>query len=202
MIEQLRANCPQYPFLELVHRLDRDTSGALILAKKRLALTKIQELIRNGHIRKYYYALTLGKWQNKALNIKLPLYKYLTNTGERRVRVDSQLGQDSYTKFSVIKYFNFQDFDLTLVKADLKTGRTHQIRVHLQNIQHPIIGDEKYGNFELNKKLFKFGLKRMFLHAFFIEFTHPIINQIIKIEAPLSIELANFLDEQLNYSQE
>ena len=191
VIEQLRQNYPQTKFLELVHRLDRDTSGILILAKKRLALVELQELIKNGMVNKYYLAMTCGVWQDKIRNVKAPLLKYLTKEGERRVRVEPDLGKYSHTIFNVIdKYTNY-----TLVKADIKTGRTHQIRVHLQHIGFPILGDIKYGNFEVNRNLVKNGFKRMFLHAHVIEFVHPITQQKIRLTAELPVNLQIFIDK-------
>lgn len=189
IIEQLRNTYNRDNFLELAHRLDRDTSGALILAKKRQALVLIQESIRNNQIKKYYLALTLGRWTHQIREVKAPLFKYLTSTGERRVRVDKINGQFAHSIFSVAKVIN----KFTLVKADLNTGRTHQIRVHLQYLGSPIAGDDKYGDFEVNKQLVKLGLKRLFLHAYSLEFTHPITHKLLKITAPLAIELENFI---------
>lgn len=191
VIEQLRQNYPQAKFLELVHRLDRDTSGILILAKKRLALVELQELIKNGEIKKHYLAMTCGVWQDKLRNVKVPLLKYLTKDGERRVRVEPEQGKYSHTVFSVVEKFT----DYTLVKADIKTGRTHQIRVHLQHIGYPIIGDIKYGNFEINRELVKAGFKRMFLHAHMIEFIHPMTQEKIRLLAELPPNLQVFVDK-------
>ncbi len=190
IIEQLRKSYPNAKFLELAHRLDKETSGILILAKKRSALVGIQDLIKNNQVKKHYLALTNGVWDSTTKNVKQPLFKYLTKDGERRVRVDRENGQFSQTIFKVItKYKNY-----TLVKAELKTGRTHQIRVHLQCSGYPILGDVKYGDFELNKELIKTGFKRMFLHAFHLEFIHPITDQIITIESQLPKELKVFVD--------
>ena len=189
VIEQLRQTYPQYKFLELVHRLDKDTSGILIIAKKRQALVAIQEMLRHNQMQKFYLALTLGKWMDSKRNIKAPLYKYLTKDGERRVRVQHEDAKFANTIFTVVKSYN----DYTLVQAELKTGRTHQIRVHLQYIEHPIAGDDKYGDFELNKKLYKDGLKRMFLHACQIEFIHPITGKQVKVIADLPSNLNDFL---------
>ncbi len=189
VIEQLRQTYIQYKFLELVHRLDKDTSGILIIAKKRQALVALQDMLRHNQMQKFYLALTIGKWVDNKRNIKAPLYKYLTKEGERRVRVQHEDGKTSNTIFTVMKaYTNY-----TLVQAELKTGRTHQIRVHLQHIGHPITGDDKYGDFELNRQLYKDGLKRMFLHACQIEFMHPITNQPIKVRAELPNNLNDFL---------
>lgn len=191
VIEQLRHLQPAAKFLELAHRLDRDTSGILVLAKKRQALIKFQELIRGGELKKIYLALTLGIIKDEMLSIKAPLYKYLTKEGERRVRVDKILGQFSHTIFNVInKYKNH-----TLVKAEIKTGRTHQIRVHLQHIGYPIAMDNKYGDFETNKQLARDGLKRLFLHASELKFKHPITNELVHIELALPNELQQFVSK-------
>ena len=191
VIEQLRQTYPHYKFLELVHRLDKDTSGILIIAKKRQALVAIQDMMKHNQMQKFYYALSVGKWVDNKRNIKVPLFKYLTKDGERRVRVQhDEASKYANTIFTVVKSYG----DFTLVKAELKTGRTHQIRVHLQHIDHPIAGDDKYGDFELNKQLFKAGLKRMFLHACEISFKHPITEKPIKINAALPDDLQAFLD--------
>ncbi|MDQ5922060.1 MAG: rRNA pseudouridine synthase [Pseudomonadota bacterium] len=189
VIEQLRHTYPKAKFLELAHRLDRETSGVLILAKKRQALVELQELIRHGQVKKNYWALTNGEWKDSVRNVKAPLFKYLTSEGERRVRVDRDNGQFAHTIFSVVK--NYTDY--TLINADLKTGRTHQIRVHLQYLGYPIVGDDKYGDFEKNKALVKTGFKRMFLHAHRVEFTHPINKVQIELEAKLPANLQDFL---------
>lgn len=188
VIEQLR-QAKLYKFLELAHRLDKETSGILILAKKRLALVGLQELMKTNQMTKEYYALTLGAWKDDKRNVKAPIHKYINKDGERRVKIDQELGQFSHTIFTLKrKYSNF-----SLVNADLQTGRTHQIRIHCQHLGYPIAGDDKYGVFEQNKLLAKTGLKRMFLHAHHISFKHPITNQIIDVECPLPPELANFL---------
>lgn len=190
VIEQLRHSYSTLKFLELAHRLDRDTSGILILAKKRHALVELQELIKNGQVHKNYLALTCGVWRDNLRNVKVPLYKYVTKDGERRVKVDHESGQFAHTIFSVVKNFN----DCTLVNADLKTGRTHQIRVHLQYLGYPIVGDDKYGDFEQNKCFVKSGIKRMFLHAHRIEFIHPVTQTKIELEAKLPSNLQTFLN--------
>ncbi|MHB1099034.1 MAG: RluA family pseudouridine synthase [Burkholderiales bacterium] len=168
VIEQLRSSRPQAKFLELVHRLDRDTSGVLLLAKKRSALLDLHRQIREGKVQKYYFAVVSGKWQNRKQDVRLPLHKYVAESGERRVSV-SEEGMPSRTVFSLVE----QGERASLVEADLKTGRTHQIRVHLAHLDFPIIGDEKYGDFALNKALAKAGFKRMYLHAARMTFVHP-----------------------------
>lgn len=187
VIEQLRQT-QQYKFLELAHRLDKETSGILILAKKRQALVLLQELMKNNLMLKEYYALTLGKWRDEKRNVKAPIYKYTNKDGERRVKIDQVNGQFAHTIFTTVRKFT----DYTLVNANLQTGRTHQIRIHCQFLGFPIAGDDKYGDFELNKLLAKQGLKRMFLHAHHIQFTHPITTEKIDIKCELAPELITF----------
>lgn len=190
VIEQLRQNL-NYKFLELAHRLDRGTSGVLILAKKRTALVKLQELMKNNLMLKEYYALSVGVIPDNKRNVKLPIYKYTTKTGERKVRVDHENGQFAHTIFTVKERFD----GFTLVSASLQTGKTHQIRLHLQSIGFPIAGDEKYGDFSANDLFSKRGLKRMFLHAYHIKFTHPIEEKIIEINSPLPDTLQSFINK-------
>ncbi|SFV12140.1 RluA family pseudouridine synthase [Pseudoduganella namucuonensis] len=193
VIEQLRASRPDAKFLELVHRLDRETSGLLLLAKKRSALTNLHEQMRDGHTDKRYLALAVGDWKNPRQHVKLPLRKYSTPDGERRVSVSAD-GLASHTVFTLLrKYPQF-----ALLEAELKTGRTHQIRVHLASSGFPIAGDDKYGDFALNKALQKAdatrgALKRMFLHAHQITFTHPETGKSMTLKAPLAAECERFL---------
>lgn len=187
VIEQLRQT-QQYKFLELAHRLDKETSGILILAKKRQALVLLQELMKNNLMLKEYYALTIGKWRDEKRNVKAPIYKYTNKDGERRVKIDQVNGQFAHTIFTTVKKFT----DYTLVNANLQTGRTHQIRIHCQFLGFPIAGDDKYGDFELNKSLNKLGLKRMFLHAHHIQFIHPITAEKVDIKCELAPELITF----------
>ena len=188
VIEQLRIARPGLRFLELVHRLDRDTSGVLILAKKRTALTGLHAQLREGTVRKHYLALVLGEWKDAKRNVKAALHKYVNSSGERRVVVDDE-GQQAHTVFRLVR--NLPGY--SLLDAELKTGRTHQIRVHLAHVGYPIAGDDKYGDFEANKRLAKAGLKRMFLHAASLEFSHPRSAQRVRVEAPLAAELQRFL---------
>jgi 23S rRNA pseudouridine955/2504/2580 synthase len=192
VIEQLRRERPEGRFLELVHRLDRDTSGVLVLAKKRSALTEVHAQMREGRVRKLYLALVKGRWNRGKQNITAPLHKYLIGNGERRVRVDSE-GQAAHTVFRLKR----AGAELSLLEAELKTGRTHQIRVHLAHLEHPIAGDDKYGDFALNKALAARGLKRMFLHASTIKFAHPGSGEAIAFHAPLPDELALVVDRLL-----
>ena len=198
VIEQIRRARPEARYLELVHRLDKDTSGLLMIAKKRSALIKLHEAIRNDHPKKIYLALGVGKLPNDSFHVKLPLFKYTGAQGEKMVRV-SEDGQSAHTIFRVLNRFSDDLLHqvglshLTLVEATLKTGRTHQIRVHLQSQQCPIAGDERYGDYQANKRLQKLGLKRMFLHAAELHLDHPLTGEKLILKAPLPQELAQFV---------
>lgn len=189
VVEQLRQSRPQAPFLELVHRLDRDTSGVLLLAKKRSALTALHEQLRSGRVQKFYLALVCGKWRNASQSVKLPLNKYVLASGERRVSVDKE-GAPSHTIFRLRQSWR----EFSLLEAQLKTGRTHQIRVHLAHLGFPIAGDDKYGDFARNKLLAKQGLKRMFLHACRVVIEHPRSGEELMFEAPLPAALQSFIE--------
>ena len=190
VIEQLRSARPQAKLLELVHRLDRETSGVLLIAKKRSALTGMHEIMREGNSDKRYLTLVAGQWKNAKQHVKLPLFKFDTAQGEKRVMVRED-GQASHTIFTLEKSWP----EFTLLEAQLKTGRTHQIRVHLSHLGFPIAGDDKYGDFALNKELMKRGLKRMFLHAHSISFKHPLTGEALQINAPLPPELLAFINK-------
>ena len=198
VIEQIRRARPEARYLELVHRLDKDTSGLLMIAKKRSALVKLHEAIRNDHPKKIYLALGVGKLPNDSFHVKLPLFKYTGAQGEKMVRV-SEDGQSAHTVFRVLNRFSDGLLHqvglshLTLVEATLKTGRTHQIRVHLQSQHCPIAGDERYGDYQANKRLQKLGLKRMFLHAAELHLDHPLTGEKLILEAPLPQDLAQFV---------
>lgn len=188
VIEQLRRARPQAKLLELAHRLDRETSGLLIVAKKRAALTGLHDMFREGKISKRYLALVKGRWVNPTQHVRLALEKYLTTEGERRVNVSAD-GKEAHSIVRLkARWENF-----SLVEVELKTGRTHQIRVHLSHLGFPIAGDDKYGDFALNRDLQKAGLKRMFLHAATLSFAHPLTAQPIAIAAPLPPELRSFI---------
>jgi 23S rRNA pseudouridine955/2504/2580 synthase len=189
VIEQLRRELPEQRFVELAHRLDRETSGVLIIALKRAALVALHDQFRDGIPDKRYLALATGRWRDALRNVRLGLHKYLTPNGERRVSV-IEGGQASHTVFR--RQRTWPGF--ALLEAELKTGRTHQIRVHLAHLKCPIAGDDKYGNFELNKELQGLGLKRMFLHARSLALPHPITGEMLRAEAPLPQELQAFLD--------
>ena len=195
VIEQLRSARPQAKFLELVHRLDRETSGVLLLAKKRSMLIALHEQLRAGEMDKRYLALVIGKWKNARQHVRLPLHKVTGADGERRVRV-SEEGQAAHTVFALQQAWP----GYSLLEAQLKTGRTHQIRVHLAHLGYPIAGDEKYGDFARNKELAKRGLKRMFLHAYSIALVHPATGEALRLTAPLPPVLQSFIGRLDNSS--
>lgn len=194
LIEQLRASRPGARFLELVHRLDRDTSGVLLVAKKRSALTALHAQLRDGDVDKRYLVLVRGPWHHTKRVVDMPLHKFVTVEGERRVRIDSG-GRVSITIFRRERTWPAHDPPLALLEAELKTGRTHQIRVHLAHLGHALAGDEKYGDFAWNRQLGREGLKRMFLHATQVTFRHPASGEIVKLESPLPEELSSFLGQ-------
>ena len=196
VIEQLRMERPKAKFLELVHRLDRETSGVLLLAKKRAALVALHEMIRNNQTDKRYLVLVAGEWLDKKKRVILDLQKYVLPSGERRVNVVTDKSKDklceaqvSETNFTLKQAFA----GFTLLEAQLVTGRTHQLRVQLAHLGFPIVGDDKYGDFANNKALQKKGLKRMFLHSAETKLRHPISNDKLQLLAPLPLELDKFL---------
>ena len=204
VIEQLRRARPQAKFLELVHRLDRDTSGILLVAKKRSALVNLQNQFRERETGKTYLALVQGTWPANKKVLDKPLVKFLLpgvdgKEGERRVKVttkDDPQGMKSVTLVNVARVMSMpalvdkaKGVGMTLLEVTLKTGRTHQIRVHLASEGHPIAGDDKYGDFEWNKALQKQGLKRMFLHAWQLRFSHPADQHAVSLQAELPTEL-------------
>ncbi|PXW26560.1 RluA family pseudouridine synthase [Paraburkholderia caballeronis] len=197
VIEQMRGMRPQGRFLELVHRLDRETSGVLMLAKKRAALVGLHEQIRENRIDKRYYAAVHGEWASdwgRRRAVKEPLHKFFTPDGERRVRVQPD-GMPSHTVFNLVDRWP----GYALLEAELKTGRTHQIRVHLAHLGLPIVGDAKYGDFALNKALARAnanpGIKRMFLHAHRLKLVHPLTGDTLQFDAPLPPECRRFVNE-------
>ncbi|HEY6864365.1 MAG TPA: RluA family pseudouridine synthase [Burkholderiales bacterium] len=189
VIERLRSARPQARFLELAHRLDRETSGLLMLAKRRTALVALHAALRDGRVRKRYLVLVKGRWRDAERSVDLPLRKSISASGERRVSVDRS-GREALTVFRRVREVP----GYTLLEAELKTGRTHQIRVHLAHLGFPIAGDDKYGDFELNRALAKRGLKRMFLHAAELELAHPVTGAALSLTSPLPRELHLFLD--------
>lgn len=189
VIETLRQMRPHAKFLELVHRLDRDTSGCLLIAKKRSALLNLQKQLRGGDaddegMGKVYAVLVKGRWKGGHHRIEAPLQKNTLASGERMVRV-SRDGKPSITEIEVLERFA----DCSLVEATLLTGRTHQIRVHCEHAGHPVAGDQKYGDEAFNRDIRPRGLKRMFLHAARLDFSHPADERAMRIEAPLDAVL-------------
>ena len=197
VIEQLRQARPAAKFLELVHRLDRETSGILLVAKKRSALTKLQDQFRERETGKTYLALVNGAWPANKKVIDVPLHKYLQADGERRVKVVAKDDPDGMRSITLVKVAQ-KLAAFTLLEVTIKTGRTHQIRVHLASQGHAIAGDDKYGDFELNRALQKQGLKRMFLHAWQLKFAHPQTAEGVELQSPLPAELARFVEEKKN----
>lgn len=206
VIEQLRRARPESRFLELVHRLDKETSGILVIAKKRSALTVLQDHFRERKAHKTYAALVIGQWPGSKKVIDVALHKYLTAEGERRVRAvrgDSDEGRRSISLVKVMQHFKA----FSLLDVTIKTGRTHQIRVHLASEGHSIVGDEKYGDFNLNHALargtaaagVRMGdlsggrFERMFLHARYLSLPHPVSEASLVFEAPLPSECQSML---------
>lgn len=198
VIEQLRRSRPQAQCLELVHRLDRDTSGILLVAKKRSALRALQDQFRERETHKTYLALVKGAWSSKRKVVDLSLQKYLLPDGERRVRVVPADHPDAMRSISLITVLGVgvlgdaQD-PVSLLAVTIKTGRTHQIRVHLSSSGHVIAGDDKYGDFEWNKNLTKMGHKRMFLHAWRLGFEHPHLKTPVQLASHLPQDLRAML---------
>jgi len=192
LIERLRQARPEARFLELVHRLDRDTSGVLLVAKKRAALVGLHAQLREGRMDKRYFVLVRGKWRDAVRAVELSLTKFVTGEGERRVRVEHE-GRAARTVFRLVRKWPDAEPPLALLEAELDTGRTHQIRVHLTHIGFPLAGDDKYGDFAWNKTLARQGLKRMFLHAHRLRFVHPATGEEVIVESPLPPELGRFV---------
>ena len=187
VIESLRASRPQAKVLELAHRLDRDTSGLLMVCKKRSALVELHRQLREGEVEKVYTTIVKGVPATDAFEVSEPLHKYVTGAGERRVSV-REGGMSALTKVKVKKKAR----DFSLLEVRLLTGRTHQIRVHLAHAGHPVLGDDKYGDFELNRVLAKRGVKRLFLHAARLAFVHPATGERLRLEAALPVDMAAF----------
>jgi len=188
VIEGLRALRPDARFLELVHRLDRDTSGVLLIAKKRSALRSLHEQLRLKGMQKDYLALVRGEWPAHCKVVQAPLLKNIFQSGERIVRVNSE-GKPSETRFKIEEKYGFA----TLIKASPVTGRTHQIRVHAQHAGHPIAFDDRYGDRDFDAQLVGSGINRLFLHAAALRFDHPGTGETLRIEAPLEPKLRNAL---------
>ena len=189
VIESLRAARPEAKMLELAHRLDRDTSGLLMLAKKRSALVELHRMLRDGEVEKVYVAVVKGAPPKKAFEIRESLHKHVTASGERRVSVNED-GQPAVTRVQLVE----KSRDFSIVRLRLMTGKTHQIRVHLAHAGHPVLGDDKYGDFELNRALARQGVKRLFLHAQRLAFRHPLDGKPIALESPLPDDMLRFCE--------
>jgi 23S rRNA pseudouridine955/2504/2580 synthase len=204
VIEQLRRARPEARFLELVHRLDRETSGLLLIAKKKSVLKALQDQFRERSTGKTYLALVKGHWPQRLKVLDQPLHKYLLPDGERRVRVVPPDHADAMKSVSLVKVQRYLPAapelqthcpdGMSLLEVTIKTGRTHQIRVHLSHAGHPIAADDKYGDFELNRLLGKAGLRRMFLHAWRLRLTHPISGAALELHAELPAELQAWIN--------
>ncbi|MFO0102662.1 MAG: RluA family pseudouridine synthase [Betaproteobacteria bacterium] len=199
LIERVRAARPHQPFLELAHRLDRETSGILLLAKSRRALVALHAMLRESRVDKRYLVLVKGDWVNDRQHVRLPLAKFVSREGERRVAVSEVDGQASHTVFNLQARLRSAAGDFSLLEAELKTGRTHQIRVHLAHLGFPIVGDDKYGDFELNRRAARgqFGarLGRMFLHAARTTLAHPVSGKPLDLQSALPRDCDDFVRE-------
>ena len=192
VIESLRAERPQAKFLELAHRLDRDTSGLLVIAKKRSALVELHRMLREGEVDKRYLAVVKGAWTRKETELREALHKYVNAKGERRVSVQEG-GMEAATRVKPLKVHP----ELTLLELRLLTGRTHQIRVHLAHAGHPVLGDDKYGDFDLNHAMAKAGVKRLFLHAARLALRHPLTGDALVFSAPVPEDMQSFMRKNL-----
>ncbi len=188
VIECLRKMRPKEKTLELVHRLDKETSGCLLIARKKQVLRQLHQMFRGDDIDKRYLTLLSGRWHERFKRMDAPLRKYVQRGGERFVKVDGS-GKASVTEFRRLEVFS----NATLVEARLLTGRTHQVRVHAAHLGHPIAGDGRYGDEEVNRDWRRHGLKRLFLHAWRLAFIHPVTGAELQLEAPLEPELLALL---------
>jgi 23S rRNA pseudouridine955/2504/2580 synthase len=191
-IEALRAARPAAKVLELAHRLDRDTSGLLMVAKKRSALLALHAMLREGRIDKRYWAIVHGRWEGGARDLRERLHKYVSGRGERRVAVHGE-GQVALTHARPIAMTD----RFSLLELRLLTGRTHQIRVHLAHAGHPVVGDDKYGDFARDRALARDGVKRLFLHARSLAFAHPTTQAPLRLSSPLPADMQKFAEDQL-----
>ena len=192
VIESLRASRPQAKYLELAHRLDRDTSGLLVIARKRGALVELHRMLREGEVEKVYVALAKGGWEGGPRELRESLHKYVDAKGERRVAVRED-GMKAVTRVRALK----KSVHFSLLEVRLLTGRTHQIRVHLAHAGHPVLGDSKYGDFELNRRLEKQGVRRLFLHASRLAFVHPVTRERLELRSPLPAEMKQFVNAKI-----
>jgi 23S rRNA pseudouridine955/2504/2580 synthase len=194
VIELLRAARPEAKLLELAHRLDRDTSGLLIVAKKRNALVELHRMLREGEVEKVYLAVAKGIPPGKHFDIKDPLHKYVNAKGERRVAV-KEGGMEAVTRVKVLGSAG----GLSLLQLRLMTGRTHQIRVHLAHAGYPVLGDDKYGDFEFNRAVARQGVKRLYLHARRLSFRHPADGKELGLAAAVPKDMLSFCE--LNFGK-
>lgn len=191
IIEALRALRPEAPFLELAHRLDRETSGCLVIAKKRSGLRAFHDVLREGGVEKYYLALVKGRWQGGKRSVDAPLLKNVLSSGERMVRVNPE-GKQALSLFEPVTIYK----DASLVKVTLVTGRTHQVRVHAAHLGHPLAGDSKYGDDDFNRVMAAGGLRRLFLHAKSLRFVLPVEEPYtVAVDAPLPSDLNSVLEK-------
>lgn len=195
VIESLRASRPEAKMLELAHRLDRDTSGLLIVAKKRSALVELHRMLREGEIEKVYVAVVKGVPARPHFDVNEALHKFVNAKGERRVAV-KEGGMEAVTRVKVLASAN----GLSVLQLRLMTGRTHQIRVHLAHAGFPVLGDDKYGDFEFNRAVARQGVKRLFLHARRLVLPHPAAGGKLKLEAPLPPDMRAFVEESFALS--
>src|SRR5699024_7217764 len=193
VIEQLRASYPEQSYLELAHRLDRETSGVLVIAKQRRALRALHETLRQAQGRRLYEALVWGDWVNDRQHLRQPLLKWMTPHGERRVRVDS-MGKSCHTIVTLKKRFG----EVSWLGAELRTGRTHQIRVHLAAAGYPVLCDEKYGPDTVRDTFARRGYQRMFLHATELQLPHPLTGEPLVLRAPLPDIFKQLINELEN----
>lgn len=189
VIEALRAQRPDAPYLELVHRLDRETSGCLMIAKKRSELRMLHALLRRGALSKRYLLLAMGDCSSQPRRVDAPLKKNQLRSGERIVRVDPE-GKPAVTRFRLLERLR----NASYLEAELETGRTHQIRVHAAWSGHPLAGDARYGDTDFNRQMQAAGLKRLFLHAHYLAFTDPDRDRQIEVSSPLAADLRTVLD--------
>jgi len=189
VIETLRLERPAAPYLELVHRLDRETSGCLLIAKRRSELRLLHELLRGGRVEKRYLALVRGRWTKGQLAVDFALRKNRLRGGERMVRVDPN-GKPSFSRFSPV----WAENSASLMEVELGSGRTHQIRVHAAELGYPLAGDPKYGDPDYNREMRDIGLKRLFLHASSVAYTNPATGKCVHVSAPLADDLRIVLE--------
>lgn len=194
LIESLRQIRPEGSYLELVHRLDKDTSGCLLIAKNRKALNFLQEQLKAKAFRKTYHALAVGRWPDGQTEVNAPLRKQDVGGRERVVKVDVKEGKPSLTRFRILKRLNASGVACTLMEAEPVTGRTHQIRVHAQFLGHSLVGDVKYGDERVHQHFKGLGFRRLFLHAASLGFPDPASGEFVEVRAPYEASLQAILD--------